>query len=142
MKTSFIFLVVLLGLIASRENVMAREMVHDHTSIHGGQVGMSGDFHIELVIKNRQEYVLYVTYFSRKPVDISNAKGVVIINPDGPSQEELPLTTDKVSQEFLVANGKPRKEGEEVYVSAKIELPGETALFVEFQETIGNSSGH
>lgn len=115
--------------------------IHNHASFESGQVGMSGDCHIEFVIRNKGEYRFHVTDFSRNHVDISNATGTVVINPNGADKEELTLTVDKVLQEFLVAKGKPRKEGEEVYASAKIEIPGKEPIFIEFQEMVKKTSG-
>lgn len=115
------------------------EHVHNHTTFHGGQVGMSGDFHIEFVAKKEEEYRLYVTDFLRKPVDITNAAGTLVINTDGTEPEKLILTVDAVLQEFLVAKGKPRPANDTIVASARIAIPGKEPIFIEFAEQIGAS---
>lgn len=104
-----------------------KERVHNHTSFHGGQVGMSGDDHIEFAIKEGK-YFFYITDFSRNPIDISKSSGTLIVNPESSNAENLTFTVDPINHEFLFAEGKPRKEGEEVQVSAKIEIPGKDII--------------
>ena len=119
--------------------VAHEEKVHNHVSLHGGQVGMSGDYHVEFVIKNDGEYRLYITDFMRKPVDISKAKGSLVINPEKAHSENLDLSLDEALEEFLLAKGNPRSEGDEIYASARIEIPGQEPVFIEFLEKIGSS---
>lgn len=123
---------------AQTEQIHA-EHIHDHTTLHSGQVGMSGDFHIEFTAHKDGEYKLYVTDFLRKQVDISKGSGTLIINSDGAEPEELTLAVDQVLQEFLVAHGKPRLEGETIVASARIRIPGKEPIFIEFVERIGTS---
>ncbi|GEM_PF-3341889 len=122
---------------SSSEGISHAEEVHNHISFHGGQVGMSGDYHIEFVIKENGAYRLYISDFSRNPVDISNASGTLIINPESPEKEILPLYVDEILQEFLAAKGARRENGENIYASCQIHIPGKESIFIEFLATIG-----
>ncbi len=115
------------------------EHVHNHVSFHKGQVGMSGNFHVEFVVTKGGEYRLYVTDFLRKPVDISRAAGTLEVNQEGREPEALRLEVDEILQEFLVAQGKPRLINDTIVASARISIPGKEPIFIEFAEQIGTS---
>jgi hypothetical protein len=63
---------------------------HDHASLHGGVVSMSGDFHVEYVAKDG-EYRFYISDEHRVPV----ATGVGGSVKDG--DKELPLNFDSTT---------------------------------------------
>jgi hypothetical protein len=115
------------------------ERVHNHATFHGGQVAMSGDFHIEFVTKKEGEYRIYVTDFLRKPVEITGAAGTLVINAGSPEPEPLVLGIDEVLQEFFITQGKPRSENEPIVATVKIAIPGKDPIFIEFAEQIGTS---
>lgn len=61
--------------------------LHDHTALHGGQVVMSGNFHVELATKD-DNYSVWVTDAARGPV--AGATTAVLVDGD----QRLDLATD------------------------------------------------
>ena len=114
------------------DNIKQFESVHDHSSPQGGQVGMSGDLHIEFVSTEQGEYRIYITGYERNPIDVSKATGFLIINPDGSESEKLILSGGGIPEGYLVAKGKPRKQGDTLSASAEIEIPGLAKIIQSF----------
>jgi len=114
------------------DNIKQFESVHDHSSPQGGQVGMSGDLHVEFVSTEKGEYRIYITDYERNPVDVSKAKGFLIINPESAEPEKLILFGDGILEGYLVAQGKPRKQGDALSASAEIEIPGLPKIIQSF----------
>ena len=62
---------------------------HDHTALHGGQVGMWGDYHVEYVGKDG-EYQVWVTDATRNPITgaisgaVKTGDTAVALTSDGP----------------------------------------------------------
>lgn len=73
---------------ASYETTAVGTTFHDHVSLHGGQVGMWGHYHLELLAKD-DVYSVWITDASRAPVT-GQASGVIV---DG--DQRLPLAMDK-----------------------------------------------
>ncbi len=71
------------------DNIKQFESVHNHSSPQGGQVGMSGDLHIEFVSTEKIEYRIYITGYERNPMDVSKATGFLIINPESAEPEKI-----------------------------------------------------
>lgn len=125
------------------DNIKQFESVHDHSSPQGGQVGMSGDLHIEFVSTEKGEYRIYITGYERNPIDVSKAAGFLIINPESAEPEKLILSGDGILEGYLVAKGKPRKQGETVAASMEVEIPGHEKIIQSFYIKINPSStGH
>lgn len=129
-KTFFLLIVL------SAMNVMDAMAHHNHTPFFGGQVGMSESYHIEFVTKKEGEYRLYVTDLQRRPVDVSNAIGTLVINPDEANPESLLLFVND-RKEFLGAKGKSRHIGEAIMALVQVEIPGKDSILIDYQEKIG-----
>lgn len=114
------------------DNIKQFESVHDHSSPQGGQVGMSGDLHIEFVSTEQGEYRIYITDYERNPADVSKAKGFLIINPESAEPEKLIFSGDGIPEGYLVAKGKARKQGDTLSASAEIEIPGLPKIIQSF----------
>lgn len=125
------------------DDVKQYESVHDHTNYEGGQVGMAGSLHIEFVSKEKGEYRIYVTGYERDSIDISKATGFLIIDPESSDPEKLVLSVDKILQEFLVAKGKERKQGDMITASMEVKIPEHEKIIQSFYIKINpSSSGH
>lgn len=122
------------------DNIKQFESVHDHSSPQGGQVGMSGDLHIEFVSTEQGEYRIYITDYERNPADVSRAKGFLIINPESAEPEKLILSGDGILEGYLVAKGKARKQGDALSASAEIEIPGLPKIIQSFYIENNHSS--
>jgi len=122
------------------EDITKSESVHDHSSPHGGQVGMSGSLHIEFAAKEDGEYRIYITDFDRIPIDISKATGTLIINSESSHSEKLALSLDKILQEYLWAKGKLREQGDTIEASMEVEIPGRKKIIQGFYIEINHSS--
>ena len=104
---------------------------------------MSGDLHIEFVSTEKGEYRIYITGYERNPIDVSKAAGFLIINPESAEPEKLILSGDGILEGYLVAKGKPRKQGETVAASMEVEIPGHEKIIQSFYIKINPSStGH
>jgi hypothetical protein len=75
---------------ASFETAAVGTAFHDHAALHGGQVGMWGHYHVELLAKD-DVYSVWVTDAGRSPVTTATT-GVVV---DG--SQRLALTVDPTS---------------------------------------------
>lgn len=78
--------------------------LHDHAPAHGGQLGMVGDNHVEIVIPKPGEYVVWLSDAYRKPLALAKAAGALtvtdasgkIVNAPlalGPKKDSLVATT-------------------------------------------------
>lgn len=125
------------------DDIKQFESVHDHSSPQGGQVGMSGDLHIEFVSTEKGEYRIYITDYERNPIDVSKAKGFLIINPESVEPEKLILSGDGILERYLAAKGRLRKQGDTLSASAEIEIPGLPKIIQSFYiENNHSSSDH
>lgn len=77
---------------------------HDHRSLRGGLVGMSGDDHVELLAEKGGVYKVWFTDGHRKPITQGVSGKLVVTSKDG-SKEEIPLTGPGV-EGVLVGKGK------------------------------------
>ncbi len=97
---------------------------------------MSGNYHIEFVTRKDGEYRLYVTDLQRKPIDISNATGTLVINSDETKPEILALSVNN-HKEFFTAKGKSRPIGEGIMASVQAKIPKKDSILIDYQEKIG-----
>lgn len=103
---------------------------HQHDARQGGQVGMAGENHLEVVLFAPGEYRIYLSDARRAPLPATAAKDArLIVDPDGEAPEELTLSAEP-SGEFLVARGTP-VEKDPVPVKVALTLSGE-AVSMEF----------
>jgi hypothetical protein len=54
-------------------------MKHEHTPHHGGQLGMVGENHVEIVIPKAGEYVVWLSDAYRKPLALGKAAGALTV---------------------------------------------------------------
>lgn len=133
MRNIFLFLIFLLACSEAEGHV---GLGHNHTPFHGGQVGMSGNLHIEFVAHQKGDYEIYVTDLLRKPINISNAKGTLTVNPDENNPELIALVIENSPQGFLAARGKTRHFGETIIASVEVNLQGQDPIQIEFRENL------
>jgi hypothetical protein len=99
---------------------------HDHTSLHGGQVGMWRDFHLEYAPRDG-EHRVYVTDAKRLPVSL----GVSGSLKDGDAT--LPLTFDPATG--MLSGKAPGAGSRKVLVEVKV---GDVAFSLGFQPVAGD----
>jgi hypothetical protein len=106
-------------------------VAHMHDSRHGGQVGMSGETHIEVALSAPGEFRVYLSDSHRAPLPASQAKEAkILINPDDAKPLSLPMAPD-AKDEYLIAKGTPQT-GEAVPVKVEFSLAG-APVSMEFQ---------
>ncbi|MBI5024983.1 MAG: hypothetical protein HZC18_08335 [Candidatus Omnitrophica bacterium] len=108
---------------------------------------MSGDLHVEFVSTEKGECRIYIAGYERNPVDVSKAEGFLIINPESVEPEKLIFSGDGILEGYLVAQGKPRKQGDALSASAEIEIPGLPEIIQSFymgnnHSSSGQKAGH
>src|SRR5262245_803536 len=69
--------------------IVAPAAAHDPKPQHGGKIVVAGNYHVEMVAKDRQIHV-YLLDHSDKPVTAKGRKGVAILMIDGKSTR-IPL---------------------------------------------------
>lgn len=111
-------------------------VAHMHDARHGGQVGMSGETHLEVAVAAPGEYRVYLSDAHRAPLAASLGKDAKItLDPDGEKPVSLPLAADPKG-EYLVAKGEPRSTPT---VDVKIEMSLNGApVAMEFQLPTGS----
>ena len=106
---------------------------HDHTSLHGGQVGMWGDFHLEYLGKD-DEHRVWVTSARRLPVTQAVSGSL----KDGDTV--VPLTFDAATG--MLSGKAPGAGSRAVLVDVKV---GESSFSVAFnavEKPAGGAEGH
>lgn len=74
------------------EGVVAAEIPHhDHRSLRGGQVGMSGDDHVELLAEKGGVYKVWYTDGGRKPLS-KDVRGTLVVTAADGRKETIELT--------------------------------------------------
>jgi hypothetical protein len=68
-------------------------LAHDPKPQHGGRIVVAGNYHVELVAKDRQIHV-YLLDHSDKPIAAKGRKGVAILLVDGKSTR-IPLQAEE-----------------------------------------------
>jgi hypothetical protein len=103
---------------------------HDHTSLHGGQVGMWRDFHLEYAPKDG-EHRVYVTDAKRLPITGAVSGSL----KDGDAT--VPLVFDPATG--MLSGKAPGAGSRKVLVDVKV---GETAFSLGFQPVAGTPAPH
>ena len=81
---------------------------HEHSSHHGGQVGMIGEYHIEVRVPESGHYQVFPTDAYRKPLDLAEVSGKVVVTAAEAQPLELALSPDAKGT-CLEARGEPLK---------------------------------
>ena len=117
------------------EHVHKETERHEHSSHHGGQIGMAGEFHLEVAVSPAGLYRVWPTDDWRNPVPLDGVGGEVTVTPATGESFVLPLTLSP-DKDVLIATGNPIRGVFMVEVSvAGVDVK---PISMEFQFTLGD----
>ena len=102
----------------------------DHSPHHGGQGGMKGDTHVELVSEGGGAWRAFLTDQFRQPLPVTGFSGSVMIFPDAQDERTLELQAD--GDASLKATG-PAAGRVPVDARVNITPPSGEPFFIDFQ---------
>jgi len=102
----------------------------DHSPHHGGQVGMKGDTHVELVSEGGGSWRVFLSDKFRQPVPVTGFAGTVVIFPD--AQDERTLELQAEGDASMKATG---AQAGRAPVDARVNItpPSGEPFFIDFQ---------
>jgi hypothetical protein len=120
------------------DHAMAGGAHADHSPHHGGQVGMKGDTHVELVSEGGGAWRVFLSDMFRQPLQVGGFAGTVVIFPDAQDERTLELHED--GDTSMTAAGAPAGRSP---VDARVNItpPSGEPFFIDFQYATEGASG-
>ena len=115
------------------------EIVHDHTPRHGGVVGMSGNTHIEALLRSDARVLVYLSDRHRTALPLEGVRGTVTLGRDERARSVEIVAAGDRSHLFADFDTLPDDEFELVQI--EVSAPHKT-IMVEYTLPVSHPSGY